>query len=156
MVRRRTHWNCTRIVVFVGSFQDFFCLFREVEYFEEHCSIEQVLEFVAKQVKMNNPPKSTTFLWCKRHWKLSVHCPCFLRLWLIMKCESNNMRQNTEFFIYFFKYNFCGPSPSRKSCSKQTLILKNKHVRGLNVLVYIKEQDRKNWRLLTEQKELNA
>lgn len=54
------------------------------------------------------------------------------------------MRQNTEFFIYFFKYNFYGASPSRKSCSKQTLILKNKHVRDLNVLVYIKEQDRKN------------
>lgn len=33
---------------------------------------------------------------------------------------------------------------TRKSCSKQTLILKNKHVRDLNVLVYIKEQDRKN------------
>lgn len=70
-----------------------------MEYFEGHYSMRQVLESVANQVGMNNPPKSTIFSWFKRHRKLSVHCPYFFEA-LTNKYESNDMRQNTEFFFF--------------------------------------------------------
>lgn len=36
-----------------------------------------------KPSRNEQAPKSTIFSWFKRHRKLSVHCPCFLRLWPI-------------------------------------------------------------------------
>lgn len=88
---------------------------------------------------------------------LKVICALSLVFEALIKNEVRVQQREAKYwFLFFLTQLLHGASPSGKSCSKQTLTLTNRHVHDLIVLVYIKEQDGKNWRLLAEQRELKA